>query len=171
MELWDIYDINRIKTGRIIDRHSDEQLNNGEYHLVVEAIIINSKREILLSKRSETKNKYPLFWECAGGSVISGETSLEAILRELKEELGLEFKIDEAKFYKTIRDDNAKDFKDIWLFIKDIEQTNLRYNDGEVIDAKWVTIEELEEMKIKKEIVPTLDFTKNDYYKLVDTLA
>ena len=83
----------------------------------------------------------------------------------------MEFKTDEAKFYKTIRDNNAKDFKDIWLFIKDIEQTNLRYNDGEVIDAKWVTIEELEEMKIKKEVVPTLDFTKNDYYKLVDNLV
>lgn len=41
MELWDVYDINRNKTGKIIDRRSGERLKDGEYHLVVEAIIIN----------------------------------------------------------------------------------------------------------------------------------
>ena len=48
MELWDIYDINKKKTGRVIDRCSNEKLRKGEYHLVVEAIIINSKGEILV---------------------------------------------------------------------------------------------------------------------------
>ena len=51
MELWDVYDVNRNYTGKVIDRHSDEKLNEGEYHLVVEAIIINSKAELLLNKR------------------------------------------------------------------------------------------------------------------------
>lgn len=84
MELWDIYDINRNETGRIIDRHSNERLKEGEYHLVVEAIIMNSSRRILLSRRAEFKQKYPLMWECAGGSCIKGENSLQAILREIK---------------------------------------------------------------------------------------
>ena len=51
MELWDIYDINKEKTGKVIDRHGDEKLKDGEYHLVVEAIIINSKGEIFYYKR------------------------------------------------------------------------------------------------------------------------
>lgn len=59
MELWDVYDINRKYTGKVIDRHSNERLKKGEYHLVVQAIIINSKGEILLNKRSKLKNKYP----------------------------------------------------------------------------------------------------------------
>lgn len=50
MELWDVYDINKKFTGKVIDRHSEERLKEGEYHLVVEAIIINSKGEILLNK-------------------------------------------------------------------------------------------------------------------------
>ena len=109
----DAYDINRNKTGKVIDRHSNDRLSTGEYHLVTEAIIINSRNEILLTKRARTKQKYPLMWECTCGSCIKGENTLQAILRELKEELGLNFKKNEANFYKTLRDDNAKDFKDI----------------------------------------------------------
>ncbi len=163
MELWDIYDINRNKTGKIINRNSYEKLREGEYHLVVDAVIINSDKKILLSKRSEFKQKYPLLWECTGGSCIKGENSLQGILREVSEELGINFKESEAIFYKTIRDDKARDFKDIWLFRKDIELKELNFSDNEVVEAKWVTIDEFEEMLNKKEIVPTIDFTRRDY--------
>ena len=71
-ELWDIYDINRKKTGRTAER-GVYQLKDGEYHLVVTAIIINSKDELLMSKRAEHK-KHGLMWECCGGSVLKGET-------------------------------------------------------------------------------------------------
>ena len=57
MELWDVYDKNKKKTGKIIDRHSDERLNEGEYHLAVEAIIINENK-ILISRRANFKNNY-----------------------------------------------------------------------------------------------------------------
>ena len=167
MELWDIYDINRNKTGKTIDRHSDERLKDGEYHLVVEAIIINSKGEILLSKRSEFKQKYPLMWECTGGSCIKDESSIEAILREIKQELGIELKEKDAIFYKTLRDDNAKDFKDIWIFRKDVQIEDLIFEDLEVIEAKWVTIKEFEMMYNKKEIIPTVDFGQDDYNRII----
>ncbi len=165
MELWDIYDINRNKTGKIINRNSKEKLKTGEYHLVVQAIIINSKGKILLSRRAKLKQKYPLMWECTAGSCMKGENSLQAVLREIKEELGISFKNTEASFYKTLRDDKAKDFKDIWLFRKDIEIKDLKFTDKEVIDAKWVSIEEFEKMCNQKEIVPTIDFTRKDYEK------
>ena len=168
MELWTVYDINRKCTGKIIDRHSDDKLNEGEYHLVVEAIIINSKGEILLSKRSKLKNKYPSMWECTTGSCIKGEKSLQSMLREINEELGVIFNESDAVFYKTLRDDNAKDFKDIWLFRKDLEIKDLSYTDGEVIDSKWVTIDEFEKMINNKEIIPTIDFDKEDYKKCLE---
>ena len=167
MELWDIYDVNRKYTGKVIDRHSNEKLREGEYHLVVEAIIINSSGKILLNKRSDFKRKYPNMWECTGGSCIKGESSLNAILRELKEELGVIFNETDAIFYKTLRDDKAKDFKDIWLFRKDLETKNLSYTDGEVTDSKWVTIEEFEKMVKNGEIIPTIDFSKEDYKKCI----
>lgn len=54
-ELWDIYDINKKKIGRTAERDV-YQFKEGEYHIVVTGIIINSKNEILISKRAKQKN-------------------------------------------------------------------------------------------------------------------
>lgn len=170
MELWDVYNINREKTGKVIDRHGCEILQDGEYHLVTEAIIINSKQEILMSKRAEFKTKYPLMWECNGGSVKSGEDTLQAILRELKEELGISLNENEAIFYKTIRDDKAKDFKDIWIFRKDIDLKELSFTDNEVIEAKWVSIKEFEKMRKNNDIVPTIDFDEKELKNIINKI-
>ena len=103
-------------------------------------------------------------WECNGGSIVLGETSLAGIIRELKEEIGVEFSEDEAIYFKEVRSDKIPcDFKDVWLFNKDIEDKDITFPDGEAIDFKWVTIEKYVEMLNNKEIVPTNDFTKEDY--------
>lgn len=163
-ELWDIYDINKKKIGRTAERDV-YQFKEGEYHIVVTGIIINSKNEILISKRSKHK-KFGLMWECSGGSILAGETSLEGIIRELKEELGIEFSKKEAIFLKEIRRDKLPpDFKDLWLFRRDIDKREITFPDGESIDAKWVTIDEFVKMYENKEIVPTIDFGIEEYHK------
>lgn len=163
-EKWDIYDKNRNKTGRTATRDVD-YLQEGEYHIIVNAVIMNSKNEILLSKRALHKT-HPLKWEISGGSILAGETSLNGMLRELKEELGLSFSSEDAIFLKELRRDNPPpDFKDIWLFKKDIKIEDVTFPDGEAIDAKFVTIDEFVQMYENKEIVPSVDFNKEDYEK------
>lgn len=163
-ELWDIYDINKKKIGKTAERDV-YQFKEGEYHIVVTGIIINSKKEILISKRAKHK-KFGLMWECGGGSILAGETSLEGIIRELKEELGIEFSKKEAIFLKEIRRDKIPpDFKDIWLFKKDIDEREIIFPDGEAIDAKWVTIDEFIQMYKNKKIVPTVDLGIDEYNK------
>lgn len=169
MELWDVYDINRNKTGKVLDRHSNERLKDGEYHLVTEGIIINIDGKILVNKRASSKEKYPLMWECTGGSCVKGENTLQGILREIKEELGLNLKENEAIYLKSLRDDKAKDFKDIWAFRKNIKIKDIKFTDGEVIDSRWVTIDEFEKMLNNKEIIPTIDFTREDYNKIINS--
>ena len=161
-ELWDIYDINKNKTGRTAERDA-YQFKDGEYHIVVTGIILNSKNEILISKRAKHK-KFGLMWECNGGSILAGETSLEGIIRELKEELGIEFSKKEAIFLKEIRRDKLPpDFKDLWLFRRNIDKKEITFPDGESIDAKWVTIDEFIRMYNNEEIVPTVDFGIDEY--------
>ena len=163
-ELWDIYDINKKKIGRTAERDV-YQFKEGEYHIVVTGIIINSKNEILISKRAKHK-KFGLMWECNGGSILAGESSLEGIIRELKEELGIEFSKKDAIFLKEIRRDKLPpDFKDLWLFRRDIDKKEITFPDGESIDAKWVTIDEFVKMYENKEIVPTIDFGIEEYNK------
>lgn len=163
-ELWDIYDKDKKKTEKTIEREG-VQLKEGEYHIVVTGVIINSQNKILISKRAAHK-KYPLMWECSGGSILAGETSLEGIIREIREELGLHFTKKDAIFLKEMRRDKIlPDFKDIWLFKKDINEKEITFPDGEATDYKWVTIEEFIDMYNKKEIIPTVDFGLDEYNK------
>ena len=161
-EYWDIYDENRKKTGKIVEREVYE-FKPGEYHIVVTGIILNSKNEILITKRAEHK-KFGLMWECNGGSVLSGETSLQGVIRELKEEVGVEFKKREAIFLKEVKGGKKHpNFKDLWLFRRDIKKEEITFPDGEAIDYKWVTIDEFMKMYNNKEIVPTVDFGVEEY--------
>ena len=110
-------------------------------------------------------------WECNGGSILAGETSIQGILREVKEEVGVEFKEDDAVFLKTeIRTRIPADFKDMWLFRKDIKDEEITLPDGEAIDFKWVTIDEFEKMYANGEIVPSVDFDRSDWEKAINLI-
>ena len=164
-EYWDVYDENRKKTNKIHKRN--EKLNDGEYHLVVDAIILNSKNEILISRRSAYK-KFAFMWECAGGAVLKGETSLEGMIRELKEELGIEVTAKDAMILKTIKSENKHNFKDLWVFKKDIDISKLTFEDGEAFDAMWVSIDKFINMFENKEIVPSVDVGIEEYTKAIN---
>ena len=160
-EIWDVYDENKRKTGETMKR-VPYVYTPGKYNLIVTATILNSKNEILISKRAENK-KFGLMWELPGGAVRAGETSLEGILREVKEEIGIKFTKKEAIFLKELK--REKDFKDIWLFKRDVKDEEIKFADGEVIDTKWVSIEEFLKMFEEKQIVPGVNFVLEDYNK------
>ena len=157
-ELWDVYDENRKLTGKVVER-GRELLKRGEYHIAIEALLINDEGKILISQRAAHRKRYPLMLECNGGSAIAGESSLHAILREMREELGIEFKEEEAIFLKEYKGDVY--FKDFWLFKTNVKPEELTFPDGESIAAKWVTIDEMMEMQENGEWVGKI--TRDDY--------
>ena len=164
-EKWDIYNEEKRQTGKKCFRDV-RKLKSGEYHLVVTAIILNENNEILISKRAGYKT-HPNMWECCGGSVKSGESSLEGMLREIKEELGIVFNKREAMYLKTIKSEENHDFKDLWVFKRNIKDNEITKPDGEVIDTKWVKIEEFNKMLNNNEFVPTIDFNEDLYNRAI----
>ena len=164
----DIYDENKNKTGKTKVRHKDT-LDSGEFIIGVQAIIINSNKEILISQRSEFKEKLPLKWECNGGALLSGEDIIEGLIREIYEELGIKLQKDKAIFLKTAKNDHR--FKEIYLFKYDVHIENLIFSDGEVRDAKWVSIDEFMKMFNDGEIVYNVDFNEKDYEKCISLLG
>src|SRR5215472_10054324 len=59
-------------------------------HRAVHIFVLNSRGELLLQKRSATKDEYPLcYTSSASGHLSAGETYETAAPRELAEELGL----------------------------------------------------------------------------------
>ena len=168
-EFWDVYDKDRNKLGKLAQRGVDK-LDEGEYHIVVTAVILNSKNEILITQRANFKT-FPLMWECNGGSILAGETSLDGIIREVKEEVGVEFKKEDAVFLKTLeRSCIPADFKDVWIFRKDIKDEEITLPDGEAVDFKWVSIDEFEKMFKLGQIVPSVDFDRCDWEKAINLI-
>ena len=71
MELWDVLDENGNKIGKTHER--GKPMGHGEYHLVVDVWIINSRGEFLISKRTPTKYPDPGKWEPTCGCAIAVE--------------------------------------------------------------------------------------------------
>ena len=165
-ELWDVLDENKQKTGKTVERGKD-MLKRGEYHLAIEAMLINDEGKILISQRAGHRKRYPLMWECNGGSAVMGETSVQAIVREMREELGIEFREEEAIFLKEYKGDVY--FKDYWVFKTNVKPEELTFPDGESIAAKWVTIDEIIEMRENGEWIGRIE--KEDYELALEKLG
>src|SRR5690554_4967672 len=142
MEKWDLYDKNRKPLNRTHARGTEMVI--GENHIVVDIWTVNSDKEILLTLRHPDKQIYPNFWENTGGSVVTGETSRLGATRELFEETGINAKEDELVLLGTKKEETA--FVDTYIVRKDISISDLTMQEGETVDAKWVTIDKLDEM-------------------------
>lgn len=107
MEQWDLYTAAREKTGATIAR--GQTIPQGFYHLSVSVWIVNKAGQFLLSQRHPDKT-YPLRWECTGGCAIAGESSLQAAVREVREELGLCLDPREGQCIRQKRREAQQDF-------------------------------------------------------------
>lgn len=142
MEIWDLYTKYREITGKAQIR--GEKIPEGFYHLVVHVWIRNRKGEYLISQRSANRPTFPLMWECTGGSVIQGESSVEGALREVKEEVGLELEQEAGKLLFTkIRGRDYNDIMDVWLFDYDCELHLEDATTDEVAACIWMTVSEI----------------------------
>lgn len=145
MEIWDVYDKNRVKTDKKVVRGNP--MKPGEYHIVVHVWLINDKKELLISQRTPNKT-YPNMWECTGGSAVEGDTSKEAAIREVEEELGIDVSNNNCEMLYTDRRElkDFPDFRDVWLFRCNVDIEAVSMQVEEVQDAKWATMEEIKEM-------------------------
>jgi mutator protein MutT len=158
MEIIDLYDNKKRKLDKTIIRGNKAEL--GEYSLAVHVWIANSKNEFLIQKRSDTMTKHPGKWECPGGAIDAGETSLDGAMRETKEELGIDINIDKIEYLLSYKKEHL--FVDVWLVKEDIDLNKLVLQSEEVSSAKWVSLKELNELINNNEFVPIIDI----YYEL-----
>ena len=161
MEIWDLYDESGAVTGRTHVR--GEAIPEGYYHLVVHVWIRNSEGKYLISQRSADRPSHPLLWECVGGSVIAGESSLMGALRETKEEVGIDLSPESGRLAFThtrgmIGGVNFADIMHVWVFDYDGEADLKKATTAEVAEVKWLTVEEIRALYQQKMLVPTLEY-------------
>lgn len=160
-EIWDLYDENRELLGK--DHVRGEQLPIGGYHLVVHVWIRNSKGEYLIAQRSANRPTFPLMWECVDGSVVKGEDSLQGVLREVKEEVGIDLlpekgqvvlsDIKKIEFGKVVNK-----IVDVWLFDYDGEVDLGNATTDEVAQVDWMNREQIKELFEHNMFVETLEY-------------
>lgn len=148
MEFWDLYDEKRQKLNKTVKR--GDKLNDDEYHIVVNVWIKNSKNEFLITQRSKTKS-FPLMWECTGGSALEGEDSLDAAIREVEEELGVKLNRNSGELIGTkLRYySGCPDILDVWVFEADIPIKKVVYQEEEVCNVMWASVEKIKELHLQ----------------------
>ena len=147
MEFWDIYDENKQLTGRKMKRN-DWCLKEGEYHLTVLGVIARPDGTFLITKRVMTKAWAPGWWEVSGGGVQAGESSEEAVRREVKEETGLDVRNAEGGYaftYKRVNPDEGDNyFVVVYRFVMDIDEKDVSFQEAEIDGHMFATREQIE---------------------------
>ncbi len=167
-ELIDVYNSKKEKTGKVVERKRGASLEKGEYIISVTCWIINKDGRILLTQRKPDKHNGGK-WEPTTGLVVSGESSLQGIVRELNEEIGININQSEITLIKEIIEERTdiSFFRDIYLIRKDIDLSAIKYNDGEVINAKYVTIDEFNSMLLRNETLEYLKYFSTLYKEII----
>lgn len=144
-EIRDLYDINSIKTDKTYRK--GENIPEGFYPMVVMVVIRNSRGEFLMQKRVESKGGD---WGVTGGHPKSGETPIEGIITEVKEELGLDFIAEDFVEYDSGCD--GKDCYKMYYVTKDIDISNIKIQEEELSEVRWFSMDELNRMVEEKEL-------------------
>ena len=149
MEYWDIYDKNKQKTGRTMKRN-DWCLKDDEYHLTVLGVVARPDGRFLITQRVMTKAWAPSWWEVSGGAAMAGEESLDAVLREVKEETGLDVSGAQGGYMFSYHRENPGEgdnyFVDIYRFVLDFDEKDLKLQDAETLGYKLATADEIREL-------------------------
>jgi isopentenyldiphosphate isomerase len=113
------------------------------WHRVVNIWIVDRDARILCTKRAETVGGNPGKWQTfVGGHVQAGMSPEETAALELSEEIGLQ--ADSDKLHTIDRGvwEPSKHFVEAYAYFHNGTPENLHFNDGEIADAKWLTMEQ-----------------------------
>lgn len=135
-------------TGEVATR--EECHKKGLWHRAVYAFIIDKNSNILLQKRSAKKKLWPNMWDVTvGGHVDAGEFGRQSLIREVKEELGIDITDDDIKYLVGSSSINIKGdiinkhYNECYLITKDIDTSKIKPQEEEVSEVKYFSKEEV----------------------------
>ena len=149
-EMLDIYDDagQRIGVKPYAEVHRD-----GNWHRVVGLFVINSRKEILMQRRSRKKSISPgLLTVSVGGHLRTGEDEYYCMKREMREEMGIELDVGPAQLLYACQDSKISRDKTDNVFLAgytlhgDIDLSTLKYDKDEVEEFLYISCKELQRM-------------------------
>lgn len=115
-------------------------------------VVIRADLSILLSQRNQPSNpKAHLKWQLPGGGQEYGESLIESLHRELREELGLtDVSILDPEpqiRFSLWEDENFKTHVNLFIYRIDIHDQTPKISDDDSVDWKWFTLEEISNLE------------------------
>ncbi len=140
MEILDLYDRELRPTGQTIER--GKRVPPGLMIPIVAVYVYNNQGQYLIQKVAPNKGNY---YATTAGHVKSGETDFaKAMLREMKEEIGLSATKSELELVKIRRYEYKFTF--LYLLKSNVQVEMLRLQPEEVESVKWMSLDEIEEL-------------------------
>ena len=152
-EYLDILDENGKAMGKSASR--EEVHSRGLWHKTAQVLLMNNKDEIFIHRRAKNKKYYPGLWDVYfGGHVLSSETSQQALIREVQEEINLDLKKEAFQFLFDIKKADIQnggsfinnDFAQVYLVKKDFDLTDLILQAEEIEEVKFISLAKLQEI-------------------------
>lgn len=109
------------------------------------ACVITKKNKFLISSRPAGRN-FQGFFEFPGGKVEPGEYLLEALYREIFEELGIKLKLNKTIFLNNYRVYQRKKLLSLNFFICDSWHGEIKNNENQYLE--WIALHKLKYFKI-----------------------
>lgn len=127
----------------------------------VAAIVFYKNNKIILQERG-SHSKFGEEWGFFGGGLEKGETPEQAVIRETKEELGIDISNKKVEFLGVsrgrLKEYNAEAEVNLFLSPLDFPQSFLKQNEGR--SMKMFTIDEVKKLKINPWNQSALDSIK-----------
>ena len=143
----DLYDENSNCTG--VSYFKGDPIPKGFYPMVVMVCIQNERGEFLMQKRVPKKGGD---WGVTGGHPKSGETPLQGMVTEIKEELGVDVLESDLKVFSEGCD--GIDCYKMYYLKLDAKIDDFNIQKEELTEVRWFSMQELHKMIENKILNP-----------------
>lgn len=151
----------------------DVNIESGEFKYRVVGILFDDQNRVLMQKVQDNP-----FYCLPGGRVELGESSIEAVRRELEEELGFDVEVEKPLFLleNFFKRSMGKDVHEIGIFFK-VTSTVAPKEDWEIVENdkgvlktlkyKWVTLDELKNEDLRPAFLKEKLLNLNEHFEQI----
>lgn len=119
---------------------------------VIVSAVIERNRDLLFGRKKANVGPYPNTWHLIGGGVDDGESLIDAIKREIKEEAGIEVEISRSLGFDEDYEPNKHGEITHYIFLVFLAKyvSGEIKADDDIVKLEWISKDKLSEIELNK---------------------